>query len=104
MSATDEILRVLKNEFRRESDPTTKAVDLLAQHEAEALAAAGPVGHLRDYTVVWTASDGSDIPATELRCILCGGLVQGVGPHTLLALTALANPHNCQNNRKDGRQ
>lgn len=95
MSAADEILLALKNHFRREIDPTTKAVDLLAEHDANT------VGRLRDFTPVWTTSDGSDIPATELRCILCGGLVQGVGPHTLLDLTALANQHDCQTTRKD---
>ena len=98
MSATDSILLALKNHYRRELDPTTAAVDLLAQHDANT------TGRLRDFAPVWTASDGSDIPASELRCILCGGLVQGVGPHTLLDLNALATSHDCQNNRKDGRQ
>ena len=97
MSATAEILRVLKNEYRRELDPTATAVDLLARHDANT------TGRLRDFTVVWMASDGSDIPATELRCVLCDGLVQGVGPHTLLDLNALAASHDCQNNRKDPR-
>ena len=57
---------------------------------------AGGGGRLRDFTAVWTTSDGGDCPATELRCVLCGGLVQGVGPHTLLDLMALAAQHDCQ--------
>ena len=92
MSATDEILRVLKNEYRRELDPTATAFELIAQHDAETAA----TGRLRDFTVVWTRSDGSSIPATELRCRLCGGLVQGVPPKTLLELTELADSHHCQ--------
>ena len=96
MNATSTLLLALKNHFRREPDPTTAAVDLLAQHDANT------TGRLRDFTVVWTASDGHDIPANELRCVLCGGLVQGVRPHTLLDLNALAAQHDCQNSRKDG--
>ncbi|WP_406417937.1 hypothetical protein [Streptomyces sp. NBC_01614] len=102
MSAADEILRVLKNEYRREPDATATAVELLAKYDAELLAEA-PTGRLRDFTPVFTTSDGSDVPATELRCVLCQGLVQGVGPHTLLDLTALADRHDCQNIRKDVR-
>jgi hypothetical protein len=90
-----EIVRVLKNEYRRVTNPTAAADKLLACYKAEVLADA-PTGRLRDFTVVWTRSDGSDVPATELRCVLCGGLVQGVPPKTLLELTELADGHHCQ--------
>lgn len=97
MSAADTVLFALRKHFRRDIDPNASAVDLLAQHDAEA----NTIGRLRDFTPVFTTSDGSDVPATELRCVLCQGLVQGVGPHTLLDLTALAGLHDCQNTRKD---
>jgi hypothetical protein len=90
VSAVDTILHALRQHFRREVDPNAAAVNVLADYEAST------IGRLRDFTPLWTRSDGSDVPATELRCILCGGLVQGVGPHTLLDLTALAAQHHCQ--------
>lgn len=96
MSAADTILFALKAYFRREPDANTAAVDTLADYDANT------TGRLRDFSVVWTRSDGSDVPATELRCVLCGGLIQGVGPHSLLDLMALAGQHDCQNTRKDG--
>ncbi|HEY9353727.1 MAG TPA: hypothetical protein VIP28_10765 [Nocardioides sp.] len=96
MSAAADVLFALEKYYRQEPNATVKADKLLARYKAELLADA-PTGRLRDFTVVWTASDGSDIPATELRCVLCGHLVQGVGPHTLLDLTALADSHHCQN-------
>jgi hypothetical protein len=51
---------------------------------------------LSEYTPVFTRSDGSDRPISELRHMPCGGLVQGVGPHTLIDLMALASQHECQ--------
>jgi len=102
MSAADTILFALKAYIRRDPDANTeidlntKAVNLLARYDAELLAETKATGRLRDFTVVWTRSDGSDVPATELRCVLCNGLVQGVGPHTLLDLNTLADQHNCQ--------
>lgn len=57
---------------------------------------------LGNFTPVFTTSSGDDCPATELRCTACGGLVQGVGPHTLIDLMALASQHECPT-RKDGR-
>lgn len=90
MSAVDTILFALKAHFRRETDPNAKAVDCLADYEATT------IGRLRDYRVVWTRSDGSDIPATELRCVVCDGLVQGVGPKTPLDLNAMAASHECK--------
>lgn len=55
---------------------------------------------LRNFLPVFTTSDGSDCPATELRCTACRGLVQGVGPHTLIDLMALASKHECMPNTK----
>lgn len=59
---------------------------------------------LRTFLPVFTTSDGSDCPVTELRCTTCRGLVQGVGPHTLIDLMALAAKHECKpaTTRKDG--
>ena len=90
MNAVDTILFALKAHFRREADPNAKAVDCLADYEATT------IGRLRDFTPVWTASDGSDVPATELRCVVCDGLVQGVPPKTLLDLNAMAAGHECK--------
>lgn len=65
---------------------------------------AGTAGwRLRDFTPVFTTSDGTDCPAAELRCVVCGGLEQGVGPQTLIDLMALASRHECQTTRKDDR-
>jgi hypothetical protein len=58
---------------------------------------------LNEYTPVVSLSDGTDRPVTELRHGACGGLVQGVGPHTLIDLMALAAQHECQTIGKDGR-
>ena len=90
MSARDTILIALTQYHHRQPRPYTAAEATLADYDAT------HTGRLRDYTPVWTRSDGSDVPATELRCVLCGGLVQGVGPHTLHDLNALAATHNCQ--------
>lgn len=95
MSAADDVLFALKKHFRQTPNSDDAAFELLSKFEAEVLAEAAN-GRLRDFTVVWTRSDGSDVPATELRCVLCDGLVQGVGPHTLLDLNTLAAQHNCQ--------
>ncbi|KAB2975990.1 hypothetical protein F8R89_30755 [Streptomyces sp. SS1-1] len=95
MSAVDTILFALKAHFRREVDPTAAAVNVLADYEATT------IGRLRDFTPVWTRSDGSDVPATELRCIPCGHLVQAVGVKTLLDINALASSHNCQSRKAD---
>jgi hypothetical protein len=97
VSARDTILLALTRYHREQPDPRTAAEETLAEYNA-----AG-TGLLRDFAPVWTRSDGSDVPAAELRNKVCGCLVQGVGPHTLLDLMALANQHNCQNNRKDVR-
>jgi hypothetical protein len=97
VNPVDTILFALKAHFRREVDPNAKAVDTLADYEATT------VGRLRDFTPVWTRSDGSDIPATELRNTVCGCLIQGVGVKTLLDLNAMAASHECQNTRKDVR-
>ena len=51
---------------------------------------------LRNFTAVFTTSDGSDRPVNHLRCSTCNGLVQGVGPHTLIDLMALASRHECE--------
>lgn len=58
---------------------------------------------LATFTPVFTTSDGTDCPATELRCSQCNGLVQGVGPHTLIDLMALASQHECPTASKDDR-
>lgn len=97
MSAADTILLALTRYHREQPDPRSAAEASLADYNAT------HTGRLRDFTPVFTTSDGSDCPATELRCVLCNGLVQGVGPHTLLDLTELADQHNCQNTRKDVR-
>ncbi|HEY8985697.1 MAG TPA: hypothetical protein VIU15_39765 [Streptomyces sp.] len=65
---------------------------------------AGPDGwSLAEFTPVFTTSDGTDRAISELRHRSCGGLVQGVGPHSLIDLMALAARHECQPTRKDGR-
>ncbi|MEU8756272.1 hypothetical protein AB0C88_37870 [Streptomyces chartreusis] len=102
MSAADDVLFALKRHFRQTPNADDAAFELLSKFEAEVLAAANTHGRLRDFTPVFTTSDGSDVAATELRCVLCRGLVQGVGPHTLLDLTELADQHNCQNTQKGG--
>ncbi len=93
MSARTKILA----ELQRNGYSEIAARKLLTRADQEGLT----LGQLRDFTAVRTASDGSDIPATELRCVLCGCLVQGVPPKTLLDLNALAAQHDCQNNQKD---
>jgi hypothetical protein len=57
---------------------------------------------LAGFVPVFTTSDGSDCPATELRHQACTELVQGVGPHDLIDLMALAARHECTTPRKDG--
>ncbi|MEU3289947.1 hypothetical protein [Streptomyces longwoodensis] len=57
---------------------------------------------LNQFAAVFTTSDGSDCPVSELRHAACGGLVQGVGPHTLIDLMALAARHKCPTAGKDG--
>ncbi|WP_326779668.1 hypothetical protein OG481_01905 [Streptomyces longwoodensis] len=57
---------------------------------------------LAGFVAVFTTSDGSDCPATELRHQACTELVQGVGPHDLIDLMALAARHECPTPRKDG--
>ncbi|MCX4703925.1 hypothetical protein [Streptomyces sp. NBC_01373] len=65
---------------------------------------AGAAGwRLVDFTPVFTTSDGTDHPAAELRCQVCGGLEQGVGPQSLIDLMALASRHECPATRKDDR-
>jgi hypothetical protein len=90
MSAADTVLIALTRYHHDSPDPYRAAKQTLADYDA------ARNGRLRDFTPVFTTSDGSDCPATELRDVLCGGLVQGVGPHTLLDLTALAAKHDCQ--------
>jgi hypothetical protein len=51
---------------------------------------------LDEFAPVFTTSDDSDRPVSELRHRPCGGLVQGVGPHTLIDLMALASQHKCK--------
>ncbi|MFG2269085.1 hypothetical protein ACGFNY_04845 [Streptomyces chartreusis] len=101
MSAADDVLFALEKQCRREPDPKAAAIELLAKYDAEVLAEAAN-GRLRDFTSVWTTSDGTRIPATELACVLCDGLVQGVPPKHLLDLTELADSHDCQNTQKGG--
>lgn len=56
------------------------------------------------FTPVFTTSDGTDCTVSELRHQPCSGLVQGVGPLTLIDLMALASRHTCQQTTgKDGR-
>ncbi|MGW1615736.1 hypothetical protein ACWCQZ_41070 [Streptomyces sp. NPDC002285] len=121
MSARDTIKIALTRYYRSTSDPLGTAVKVLDGYDADrreyllngrsdvrdrmrreaytaGMQAASRTGRLRDFTPVFTTSDGSDVPATELRCVLCAGLIQGVGPHTLLDLTALAAKHECGNN------
>lgn len=90
MSAVETILLALTKHYRREPNPNTAAIDCLADYEATT------IGRLRDFTPVWARSDGSDVPATELRCLLCDRLVQGVGPKHLLDLNAMAASHECK--------
>lgn len=90
MNARDTILLALTRYHREQPHPRAAAEETLADYDA-----AG-TGLLRDFAPVWTRSDGSDVPATELRNKVCGCLVQGVPPKTLLDLNALANQHNCQ--------
>ena len=97
MSARDTILIALTQHHHRKPNPRAAAEDTLADYDATG------TGLLRDFAPVWTRSDGSDVPATELRNKVCGCLVQGVPPKTLLDLNALAAQHDCQNTRKDVR-
>lgn len=90
MSAADTILQALTQHHHREPHPRTAAVETLADYDAVR------DGRLRDFAPVFTTSDGSDVPATELRNSVCGCLIQGVGPHTLLNLAELAEKHECQ--------
>ncbi|MGJ5895115.1 hypothetical protein ACSCBZ_24645 [Streptomyces niveiscabiei] len=60
---------------------------------------------LTQYVPVFTTSSGDDYPISELRHRTCGGLVQGLGPHTLADLMALAAQHERDHTTgKDGRQ
>lgn len=69
--------------------------DLVRQAFAAGRASAGADGfHLDDFRAVWTRSDGSDTPVSELRCT-CGALLQCVGPTSLLDLLIAATLHNC---------
>lgn len=97
----------------RDLDRFARAVMAVADAETDPVyrsgyrtgrAHAGPEGWaLNQFTPVFTTSDGTDCAATELRHTACGGLVQGVGPHTLIDLMALAAQHECQPTaRKDG--
>jgi hypothetical protein len=92
MSARTKILA----ELQRNGYSEIAARRLLTRADQEGLA----LGRLRDFTAVWTTSDGSDIHATELRCVLCTGLIQGVGPHNLLTLNTAATSHDCQDGGK----
>ncbi|MFJ4624290.1 hypothetical protein [Streptomyces sp. NPDC088812] len=58
---------------------------------------------LNEFTPVVSLSDGTDRTVTELRHQPCGQLVQGVGPHNLIDLMALAAQHECQTTGEDGR-
>jgi len=59
---------------------------------------------LAGYLPVFTTSSGTDCPISELRHRSCGGLAQGVGPHSLIDLMALAARHECPTTGKDGRR
>lgn len=57
---------------------------------------AGADGWVLDgFEPVFSTSDGSHVPAAELRCRKCTGLVQDVGPKSLLDLMAMAAQHAC---------
>lgn len=57
---------------------------------------AGALGwRLNAFTPVFTRSDGTDKPVSELRCT-CGTLLQHVGEASLLDLAAMAARHDCQ--------
>ena len=90
MSAADTILQALTQHYHREPTPHAAAIETLADYDALR------DSQLRDFAPVFTTSDGTAIPATELKNSLCGCLIQGVGPHTLLNLTELAEKHECQ--------
>ncbi|MEW2420493.1 hypothetical protein AB0911_08105 [Streptomyces nigra] len=94
MNPVDTILHALRQHFRRDDEPARRAVDCLAAYDTNVLGQY--MGRLRDFTPVWTTSDGSRIPATELACVLCDQPVQAVGVKTLLDINALATSHNCQ--------
>lgn len=119
MSARDTIKLALTRYYRSNADPLGTAVRVLDGYDADRRAyllnersdvrdrmcrdafaagmeAASHTGRLRDFTPVWTRSDGSDVPATELRCVLCDGLLQGVGPKHLLDLNTMAAGHECK--------
>ena len=94
MTAADTVLFALRQYYHREPDANAAAVNTLAEYDADVIAQTN--GRLRDFTPVFTTSDGTDVPATELRDVLCDGLIQGIGPHSLLDLTELAAQHDCQ--------
>jgi hypothetical protein len=68
---------------------------LVKEAFAAGRASAGADGFkLDDFRAVWTRSDGSDKPVSELRCT-CGSLLQRVGPASLLDLLITATLHTC---------
>ena len=98
MNAADTVLFALRQYYHREPDANAAAINTLAEYDADIVAKSS--SRLRDFTPVFTTSDGTDVPATELRDVLCDGLIQGIGPHTLLDLTQLAAQHDCQDHKK----
>jgi hypothetical protein len=69
--------------------------DAVREAFAAGRASAGADGFkLADFRAVWTRSDGSDTPVSELRCT-CGALLQRVGPTLLLDLLIAAARHTC---------
>ncbi|GKQ39517.1 hypothetical protein [Streptomyces sp. A012304] len=79
--------------------PQTMAVDpdrLYRDAYATGRDHAGALGwRLNAFTPVFTRSDGTDKPVSELRCT-CGVLLQHVGEASLLDLAAMAARHDCQ--------
>ncbi len=108
----DQYIAALRNadtyaqlEDRRDRERFARAVMAVADAETDPVYRSGYATgrqhagadgwRLGGFTPVFTTSAGDDCPATELRHAPCGGLIQGVGPHTLIDLMALASQHEC---------
>ncbi|MEV5953764.1 hypothetical protein AB0M11_08295 [Streptomyces sp. NPDC051987] len=95
----------------RQADATPTPVDpdqIYRDAYATGREHAGAAGWLlQHFTPVFTTSDGTDVPAKELRCGTCNAVTRNTRPRTLLDHVVAAAQHECLPNpdaiRKDGR-
>jgi hypothetical protein len=96
----DEVQRLALDHAARDGDAREKrgsvsGDDAVRQAFAAGRESAGVDGfHLDDFQAVFTRSDGSDKPVSELRGT-CGCLLPRVGPTSLLDLVIAATLHTC---------